>query len=140
MTDLVIDATRVKVVRAGAGEHQHTAPALEAITAGQYIRLDPSTGKFRLGNGTTATEVGEGYIAGNSAAIGEPVTGYQAPVVMDLGDALAALNFADPVYVSDTDATLGTTAGTVSKVAGTVVPGFSKTTVEKLLKINLGVR
>lgn len=138
MSDLTIVATAVKVVRAGAGEHQLTLPALEAINAGQYIRIDPSTGKFRLGNATTLTEVGVGYLAIESVPAGMPVTGLERPCLVDLGDALAALNFGDKVWLSDTDGTLATAAGTVDTVVGTVVPGFAKTTAEKLLKLQLG--
>lgn len=102
MADLTIAAADVRPVRI-ADEHFHTAPALEAIVAGQYIRLDPSTGKFRLGNASDATEIGDGYFAGNSAAIGEPVTGYKRPCVFEVGNALSGMNFGAKGYVSATD-------------------------------------
>lgn len=138
MSTITITSTNVRLVRAGAGEHQHTAPLLEALTAGQYGRLDPTTGKFALGNASSAGEVGEGYLFVQTGAVGETLTGYQGPALIDLGDALAGLNFGDKVYLSDTDGTLQTTAGTVSTVVGSVVPGFATTTAEKLLKLELG--
>jgi len=105
MTDLTIAAADVHLVR-GSDEHQHTAPALETFNAGQYIRLDPSTGKWVKGNASSATEIGDGYFAGSSALnIGDPVTGYKRPCLFDVGAALAGLNFGDKVYVSATDAT-----------------------------------
>lgn len=103
MTDLVIAAADVRPVRIG-DEHFHTAPALETFLAGQYIRLDPSTGKFRLGNASDPTEIGDGYFAGNSAVnIGDPVTGYKHPCVFEVGAALAGMNFGDRIYLSATD-------------------------------------
>ena len=105
MTDLTIAAADVHLVR-GSDEHQHTAPALETFNAGQYIRLDPSTGKWVKGNASSAAEIGDGYFAGSSALnIGDPVTGYKRPCLFDVGAALAGLNFGDKVYVSATDAT-----------------------------------
>jgi hypothetical protein len=103
MADLTIAAADVRPVRIG-DEHFHTAPALETFNAGQYIRLDPSTGKFRLGNASDPTEIGDGYFAGNSAAnIGDPVTGYKYPCVFEVGSALSGMNFGDKIYLSATD-------------------------------------
>lgn len=153
MTDLVIANDDVHLVR-GGDEHQHTAPALEAFNAGQYIRLDPSTGKFRKGNATSVTELGDGFFAGNKAAqAGDPVTGYKSPAVFDVGTALSGLNFGDKIYVSTTDGTfadanpllnasavevpLAEGVDTDSVIAGVVVPGFGNTTGKKLFRVSL---
>lgn len=137
MPDLTIAAADVRPVRFD-DEHQHTAPALETFNAGQYIRLDPSTGQWVKGNATSAAEIGDGFFAGSSAAnVGDTVTGYKRPCLFDVGGALAGLNFGASVYVSDTDATFADAAGTVSKVAATVVPGFADTTGKKLLRLEL---
>ena len=48
------------------------------------VTAAPSTGKFELGKATTAAEVGKGYVALNSAAIGETVTGAMRPCVIDV--------------------------------------------------------
>lgn len=153
MTDLVIAAADVHPVRIG-DEHFHTAPALETFNAGQYIRLDPSTGKFRKGNATSVVELGDGFFAGSSAAnAGDAVTGYKGPCVFDVGAALDALNFGDKVYVSVTDGTfadanpllnasavevpLAEGVDTDSVIAGVVVPGFGSTTGKKLLRLEL---
>ncbi len=135
MTTLSITAANVRVARR-ADEHQHTAPAGEAFSAGQYIRWNTSTGKFELGNASSSGEVGDGFIAENSAAVGDPATGLKGPVLLDVGDALSSLNYGASVYLSDTDGTLADAAGTVSTVVGKVVPGWAGT-AKKLLRITL---
>ena len=134
MSNLLITADDVRVVRR-ADEHQHTAPAVEVIAAGQYIRWS-SAGKFELGNGSSAGEVGDGYLAEKDAAVGEAVTGLKGPTLLDVGDALSGMAYGDSVFLSDTDGTLATTAGTVSTVVGKVVPGWAGS-AKKLLRLTL---
>ena len=132
MADLVItQADQVQVVQ------QFTGPAVEAITEGQRCRFDASTGKVALGNGTTAAEIAPGGIAVHAAAVGEAVTIINQGIV-DVGDALSALNYGDPIYVSDTDGTFGgaATDSTVDTIVGRVVPGWNTTAGEKLLWLN----
>ena len=135
MADLTITAAEVRAVLYDRTT-QRTAPAGEAINAGQYCRLNTSTGKFELGNATTATEVGGvGFIAGRTVTTGEALTAYLAGSVVDVGDAIDGLNFDAPVYLSDTDGTLSTTAGTVSTVVGRVTCGWASTSADKLLQL-----
>ncbi len=132
MADLVItQADQVQVVQ------QFTGPAVEAITEGQRCRFDASTGKIALGNGTTAAEIAPGGIAVHAAAVGEAVTIINQGIV-DVGDALSALNYGAPIYVSDTDGTFGAadTDSTVDTIVGRVVPGWNTTSGEKLLWLN----
>jgi hypothetical protein len=132
MADLTIsEVTKVSTVQ------QFTGPAVEAITKGQRCRFDASTGKIALGNGTTAAEVKAGGIALGSAAAGETVTILNQGVV-DVGDALDALNYGADIYVSDTDGAFGTAAtdATVDVICGQVVPGWGNTTADKLLWLN----
>ena len=132
MADLVItQADQAQVVQ------QFTGPAVEAIAEGQRCRFDASTGKIALGNGTTAAEIAMGGIAVHAAAIGEAVTIINQGVV-DVGAALNALSFGDPIYVSDTDGTFGgaATDSTVDTIVGRVVPGWDGTTAQKLLWLN----
>lgn len=132
MANLVItQADQVEVVQ------QFTGPAAEAIAEGQRCRFDASTGKIALGNGTTAAEVAPGGMAVHAAAAGEAVTIINQGIV-EVGAALAALNFGDAIYVSDTDGSWGTAAGdaTVDVIAGRVVPGWDGTTAQKLLWLN----
>lgn len=135
MAAITIVAGTVRCARR-ADEHQHTAPVLVAILAGQYVRWDPTTGKFDLGNATLAAEVGDGYIAENDAGIGEALTALKGPAVLDVGDSLSALNYGDSVFLGDVDGQLNTVAGTVSTVVGKVVPGWAGS-AKKLLRLIL---
>lgn len=94
--------------------------ALEAIVAGAPVRLDTATGKAANSNGTTAPEARVIGIATRTVAGGEALTVLKQGV-MD-GFVLAGA-YDSPVYLSDTDATLADSAGTVSTVVGRVVPG-----------------
>lgn len=131
MADLVIVVATVHIVR-GSDEVLLTAPMLEAGTAGQYFRLATATGKLEKGNATAAGEVGTvgGVLLESVPTIGLPGTivlrGSKA--IMDLGDSIAALAWDAPVYLSDTDATLADSAGTVSTVIGRIVPGWNNAT------------
>lgn len=125
--DLVISKCRqVEVVQ------QFTGPAVEAIAVGQRCRFDATTGKIALGNGTNAAEAARGGIAVHAAAIGETVIIINQGLV-DVGEALAALNFGALVYVSDTDGTFADTAGTVSVAAGMVIPVWGSPTADRVL-------
>jgi hypothetical protein len=138
MGNLTIDATAVRLVR-GSDEVLLTAPMGEAGTAGQYFRLNTTTGKLEKGNGTTTGEVGTvgGILLDTVATIN--LTGTIAlrgsKAILDLGEAVAALAFDASVFLSDTDATLADTAGTVSTVLAKVVPGWNATTADKLVML-----
>lgn len=117
---------------------QHTAPAGVAITAGQVVRLDATTGKWALSDADNAADVGVSYIATKTAAAGLGLTALKKGVLD--GYDLAALAFGDLIYISNTAGALGTTAGTTSKVAGDVISGHSQrlgTAPDKLLRVNL---
>lgn len=129
--------TSVRPVRFENTDHK-VLPTGEAVTIGQYIRHDSTTGKWALGNATTAAEVGYGggFIADHTAAVGEAVTGWKAPAILDVGEALAGLSYGQRVYLSDTDGTLADAAGTVSTLIGVVIPAFGNTTAaDKLLQL-----
>lgn len=115
---------------------QFTGPAAEAITAGNYVRLNVTTGKIEKGNGSTAAEARKGGLALNTAAAGETVTSVRKGLI-DLGNALGDLTYDDDVFLSDTDATLADAAGTVSLIVGTTVPAWGATTADKLLRLDL---
>lgn len=136
MANLTIDATKVRLVR-GDAEDLWTGPVGEAGTAGQYFRLNTTTGKLEKGNGTTTGEVGTigGILLDSVPTIN--LTGTIAlrgsKAVLDLGEAVAALAFDASVFLSDTDATLADTTGTVSTVLAKIVPGWNSTTADKLV-------
>ena len=134
MADLVFTkADQVEVIQ------QFTGPAVETILEGQRCRYDASTGHIALGNGTTAVEIAPGGIAVHAAAIGETLTIINQGRV-DVGTIAAweALNFGDPIYVSDTDGRFGGAAGdsTVDTIVGRVVPGHDTIPPRKLLWLN----
>jgi len=112
-----------------------TAPAAEAITAGQYVRLD-TNGKLALGNATTAAEARAGGIAIATAAAGITLTAVRKGY-LDMGDIFTSAAYDADVYLSNTDGTLSTSAGTVSLVVGTVAPAWGSTTADKLLRVDL---
>jgi predicted RecA/RadA family phage recombinase len=136
MADIALDtADRVEVVES---RRQHTAPALEAIEAGAPVRIDPTTGKFRNGNGTDMTEGPVYGIALRSVAAGEAVTALNSGVLD--GFALSGMNYNAPVYLSDTDGRIADAAGTKAILIGRVIGGHANVlgdNPEKLLDVNV---
>lgn len=102
MSDLSITAASVALVR---GDEVLTAPAAEAITAGQVVRLDTSTGKFTKANATSDAEARWFGVAVGGAAAGFPVTAVRRGLV-DLGNALGGMAYDADVYLSNTDGAL----------------------------------
>jgi hypothetical protein len=127
-------ADRVEVVQSVI---QHTAPAAEAIVAGAPVRLDTTTGSFTNANGSSAGEARVYGIATHTVVAGVALTAVRKGV-MD-GYVLTGA-YDSAVYLSDTDGTLGTTAGTVSTVVGRVIGGHATTlgtAADKLLFVDL---
>lgn len=117
---------------------QHTAIAAEAITAGEPVRFDTSTGKFTGANATSAAEARVYGIAGKTVAAGMPVTVVRQGV-MDGWD-LSGVNFGAEVYLSDTDGRIDTAEGTINVSLGRVVSANAVTvgtTADKLLYVDI---
>lgn len=131
------DITITEVAPVVVNERQFTGPAGEAIAAGQYVRLDPTTGKIVKGNATTAAEARSGGIALTGAVAGQTVTVAAQGAVLDVGDVLGDLDYDADVYLSDTDGKLADATGTVTKVVGRVIPAWGHTTADKLLEIRM---
>jgi len=131
MAALVISAANVAVVKS---YDESTVPQGEAVEVGQYVRVDANA-RVVLGNATTTTELG------NRRGLAVEKLAEAIRVIhsglLDLGDALDALAYGALVYVSDTDGSLDTAAGTESLVAGVVVPGLAEVTAEKLLRFDV---
>lgn len=127
-------AARVRVVESF---EQMTLPCAEAVIAGQAVRIDTTTGKFTLANGSSTTENRIYGIATQSQAAGLAVTAIRRGVL----DGFALTQAYDAaIYLSDTDGMLGDTAGTVSTVVGRVIPTFGVTlgtAADKLLLVHL---
>ena len=135
MADIaLLTADRIEVVESFV---QATLPAAEAIEAGAAVRID-TAGKFTGANGTDATEAAIYGIATKSVPAGMAVTAIRRGVLD--GFDVSGLAYWAPVYLSDTDATLGDGAGTVSVVVGRVMPAHATTlgtAADKLLFVNL---
>lgn len=117
---------------------QVTGPVNEAVLAGQYTRINTTTGMRQLGNGTNSTEVGVwAGIAMRSAESGGAITFVRRGIISLGPTALSALAYGANVFLSDTDGMLDTAAGTVSTVIGKVVPGYGSTTPDKLLFVDI---
>lgn len=126
---------RVEVVES---IEQATLVAFEAITAGAPVRIDPTTGKFRNGNATTTTEGRIYGIATRTVPAGFPVTAIRQGVLD--GYTLTGLDYDDDVYVSDTDARIADSAGTVGIPIGRVIPATGNlisADPHKLLLVNM---
>lgn len=127
-------AARVRVVESF---EQMTLPCAEAVIAGQAVRIDTTTGKFTLANGSSAGEARIYGIATQSQAAGLAVTAIRRGVL----DGYAITQAYDAaIYLSDTDGMLADAAGTVSTVVGRVIPTFGVTlgtAADKLLLVHL---
>lgn len=118
---------------------QFTHPLGEAMSAGQYGRLNLTTGYHQLGNATNATEYGkQGGIALNSDVVGMAIT-FMKKGYLNVGSAaLSGVAIGGLIYLSDTDGTLADTAGTVATaILGYVVPAFGSTTADKLIRVDI---
>lgn len=134
MALITISADDVRVVKR-SDMNQFTAPAGEAVNAGQYCRFNTSTGKFEYGKATSEAEIGNmSFIAEKTVAIGDALTGLGEGTILEVGNALSGLGYGALVYLGDTDGRLADAAGTVAFVAGVVVPGWAGT-AKKLLKL-----
>lgn len=134
MADLSITAADVAPVQI---IEQFTAPAGEAIDAGEMAFPDGTTGKLGLSDASTQPLLGYGMgLALKSVAADEALTIVKKGVVY-LGAALAGLSYDDPVYSSDTAGKLADAAGTVAKIVGYVVPFWDGTTPGKALRIDV---
>lgn len=115
---------------------QMTLPATETILAGAPVRIH-TDGKWTNANGTSTTENRVWGIATDSVIAGEALTAVKRGVLdgYTFSQAFDAI-----IYLSDTDGTLGDTAGTVSTIVGRVIPGTATilgATYDKLLSVEL---
>jgi hypothetical protein len=136
MADLALTtANRVRVVES---LEQMTLPTAEAITAGNAVRIDTSTGKFTKANGTSTAEAQFYGIATETMAAGLAVTAVRHGVFD--GFVLTDQDYGEVIFLSNTDGMLAdANAGTVAVVAGRVIPGTGTTmgtAYDKLLLID----
>lgn len=137
MANLTITPADVRIVR--MVEMLPDGPANEALNAGETVRLDTSTGKYTPANGTASGEARVVGIACNTVDYANGTLSVMRKGILDVGDALDALAYDLPIYMSDTDGTLSDGAGdsTVDVVIGRVVAGWGDTAGDKLLLVDL---
>lgn len=137
MTNLTITASDVALVKVD-DLTKDVRPAGEALSAGEAVRVDTSTGHWTPGNAAAVAESRVRGIAVKSAYYAnEPISVAGDGAVLDLGDALDALAYDARVWLSDTDGLLADTPGTFPVQVGRVVPAFGATTPDKLLKVEI---
>jgi hypothetical protein len=134
MALLTVSASLVKVVEV---TEQFTGGAGVAIDAGVAVKYNLSTGLIDKAKATTSALARCVGIAVSSTSRQPNAQTIVRKGILDVGEALAALDYGVEVYLSDTDGRLADAAGTVSKVVGTVVPGYGNTTPDKLLRVDL---
>jgi hypothetical protein len=139
LTALAITAADVRIVRLDEALMLPDGPTNEAVNAGQPVRIDATTGKYTKANGTDATESAVRGIAVTTATLANLTISVMKQGLLDVGDALDALNYGVPVYMSDTDGTLSDSAGdsTVDVVVGRVVAGWGDPSGDKLLQVDI---
>lgn len=135
MSDLTITAADVALVEA---IEQFTAPAHEVITAGQPVYYVAATGKVGLADEDGAAPLNEpegiAITGANQANI--TITVVKKGLV-DLGDALAGMDYGATVYLSATPGKLADATAGHAVVVGEVVPAWGAATADKLLRVDL---
>lgn len=118
---------------------KYDAPADEVINyVAGAVRFNGTTGQVTPANATVAGEAGFQGIAINAAKRVNQAVTVVRDGLLDVGNALDALNVGANVFLSNTDGRLDDAAGTVSVVVGTVVPGWGGQTSDKLLRVRKG--
>ena len=132
MTALSVTSSKVAAVKV---IEQMTGPAGEAITAGQVVRLDTTTGKFmKAAADTEAHARAIGISIQNASASGMTITVVTQGWI-DLGDAVTGLAHDALVYLSDTAGTMADVAGTTEMHVGRVIPAWGVPTADKIVRL-----
>lgn len=134
MADLTITAADVAVVEVF---EQMTGPAAAAISAGQAVYLVAASGAFNLADENVAAPVNdpEGVAVQTANAANVTITVVRAGI-LDVGDALAGMNYGATVWLSATAGMLADADPGNAIVVGEVVPGWGYPTADKLLRVD----
>jgi hypothetical protein len=137
MADLTVTAANVGRGHRD-GEEVFTFLAGVAITRGQAVYFNTTTGKLALADASAAGTAQFRGIALQTAQVGQSVDVIMRGYVS--GFDLSGRSYDDLIYVSDTAGALADAAGTVTAVAGRVIPlPSSRTDVTKALFIDWAV-
>lgn len=132
MADLTSTAEQVRLVQVDNSEF-YSVIASVAITAGQVVYFNTSTGKADLADASVAGTATARGVALRTVGAGQAVTIVKRGKVA--GFDLSAQSYDDEIFLSDTAGALADAAGTVSVSCGRVVPS-SETTIQKQLYVD----
>jgi hypothetical protein len=136
VADIVLTtANRVRVVRS---DEQFTVVANVAITAGQAVAIDPTTGKGILADASAAGTARTYGLATKTVPAGLAVTLLRRGL-MD-GFNFTSQAYDKAIHLSDTAGALADAAGTAPDVIGRVVPAMATTlgtAYDKILSVEL---
>jgi predicted RecA/RadA family phage recombinase len=138
MADLAIADT--ENVRRVTPRRDSVGKAIAAVTIapGDVLYLDATSGKAKLGDGSTAATAVIVGVALNDALAGQAVEYLKSGKIG--GFTVSGLSFGDYVYLSDTAGKIADAAGTVSLVLGQIVASTDDTPVQQLyIDINYSV-
>lgn len=130
MADIAITAGKVACANQGLSEIIDVTLA-EAVTAGQALYLVAASGKYGLADANAAGKQQMRGIALTGGAAGQTVPMLKKGLVY--GFTISGLNYDAPLYLSDTAGALADAAGTMTVVAGRVIPVNDNPTFTKAL-------
>lgn len=133
MSDITLTAAQIAPVN----ETEYTPVtyiAGEAITVGQVMAIDTTTGKAYLADASTSARNNARAICTKGGGAGQAVSGCQDGSMF--GFDLSGLSYDAAVYLSNTAGALATTAGDVSVVVGRVKP-MTDSSLTKVLDVNI---
>jgi hypothetical protein len=137
MTDLAaVVAADVALVE--SPRNPRSVPAGATITAGMVVRMNTSA-RLVGADGSAAGTADAIGIALKGGPAGTAISVAGANAIVDLGDALSAVAYGAPVYLSDTGTNtgvMGDAAGTATRIVGWCIPAFGNTTADKLLRVD----
>lgn len=136
MAAIALSGSGVRVVESVV---QATLPVNEAVSAGQAVRIDPASGQFTPANASSDAEAAAYGIALASQQAGLPVTALRLGVME--GFDLSAQSYGADVFLGTADGGLDdaapTATGSVSVVAGFIIPATADSPYSKLLAVEV---
>jgi hypothetical protein len=138
MTVLTVTASKVGYMDSDGLLEKISAPAGEAIDAGEVVRFSTTTGELVLADDGDAAGSKGPMVAVRSANVANLTITAIRKGLIDLGPgALSGLTYDQDVYLSDTTGKMSDTTGTTGTTIGEVVPAHGVTGVDKLLRVDL---
>lgn len=132
MADIAVTSENVRLVQTRNAE-VYAFIAGVAITAGQAVYFNTSTGKLAVADASGAGTATARGIALNDASAGQAVDVLKTGMVA--GYTLTSQSYDDAVFLSDTEGAIADAAGTVSVTVGRVI-GRTDPGVEKLIYVD----